>query len=73
MVRKILESKTVAVVPQSHDSFLSGLALFEGRLDKGYSLTDCISMRTMYTMDIAQILTFDHHFRQEGFTVLLDR
>jgi predicted nucleic acid-binding protein len=33
----------------------------------------CISMRTMYAMGIAQILTFDHHFRQEGFTVLLDR
>lgn len=73
MVRKILESETVAVVPQSHESFLSGLALFEDRLDKGYNLTDCISMRTMRAMDIAEVLTFDHHFRQEGFTVLLDR
>lgn len=73
MVRKLLESGTVEVVPQSHESFLSGLAFFEHRLDKGYSLTDCISMRTMYVMGIAQILTFDHHFRQEGFVVLLDR
>ena len=73
MVRKILESETVAVVPQSHESFLSGLALFEDRHDKGYNLTDCISMLTMRAMDIAEVLTFDHHFRQEGFTVLLDR
>jgi predicted nucleic acid-binding protein len=73
MVGKILESETVAVVPQSHESFLSGLALLEERLDKGYNLTDCISMRTMRAMDIAKVLTFDHHFRREGYTVLLDR
>jgi predicted nucleic acid-binding protein len=73
MVRKILESETVAVVPQSHESFLSGLALLEERLDKGYNLTDCISMRTMRDMEIAKVLTFDDRFRREGYTVLMNR
>ena len=73
MVGKILESETVAVVPQSHESFLSGLALLEERLDKGYNLTDCISMRTMRDMEIAKVLTFDDRFRREGYTVLMNR
>jgi hypothetical protein len=37
----------VRVVPQSRDSFLAGMALYGSRPDKGYSLTDCISMQTM--------------------------
>ncbi|MEN3330751.1 MAG: hypothetical protein V7641_116 [Blastocatellia bacterium] len=41
----ILTNETyVEVVEQSRESFLSGLALYEKRLDKEYSLTDCISM-----------------------------
>ena len=46
-VRRILDDPGVLVVPQSRDSFLSGMALYEARPDKGYSLTDCISMQTM--------------------------
>jgi hypothetical protein len=33
----------IALVPQSRESFLSGMALYGARPDKGYSLTDCIS------------------------------
>ena len=39
--------------------------------DKGYSLTDCISMHAMRELGVGDILTHDDHFRQEGFTVLL--
>lgn len=47
-VRQLLnvDSEKVKVVSQSHATFLAGLALYEQRLDKGYSLTDCISMVT---------------------------
>ena len=41
--QRILEAPDVYVVPQSRDSLLSGMALYEARPDKGYSLTDCIS------------------------------
>src|SRR5580658_5080416 len=39
--RRILEDPGVRVVPQSRDSFLSGMSLYGARPDKDYSLTDC--------------------------------
>jgi uncharacterized protein len=47
IAQRILENRGVRVVPQSRESFLAGMALYESRPDQGYSLTDCISMQTM--------------------------
>jgi predicted nucleic acid-binding protein len=71
MARVILDDPNVHVVPQSRDSFLRGLVFYEQRPDKGYSLTDCISMNAMRTDGLTEVLTNDHHFEQEGFTVLV--
>jgi predicted nucleic acid-binding protein len=46
-VQNILDNRTVRIVAQTADSFRIGFALYRARLDKGYSLTDCISMQTM--------------------------
>ncbi len=70
-VQAILDSNDVRVSPQSHDSFLAGLKLYQRRLDKGYSLVDCISINVMRSEGIREILTDDRHFAQEGFTPLL--
>jgi uncharacterized protein len=67
----ILNNANIDVARQSHDGFIAGLTLYKARPDKGYSLTDCISMHTMREQSISDILTHDDHFRQEGFTVLL--
>ena len=64
------ESRTVRIMSQSADSFLTGFALYRARLDKGYSLTDCISMETMRSQGIVDALTNDAHFEQEGFRAL---
>ncbi len=71
MVRAILANPIVQVVAQSHESFLQGLELYSERPDKEYSLTDCISMNTMRSESIEDVLSNDHHFTQEGFTVLI--
>ena len=71
LVRKIQKSPNVRIVPQTRDSFLRGLQLYEARSDKKYSLTDCISMEAMREHKLTEVLTHDHHFRQEGFTPLL--
>ena len=70
-IRRILNDGRVTVHPQSRESFLAGLRLYEQRSDKGYSLVDCISMNTMRQQGITEVLTNDYHFAQEGFKVLL--
>jgi uncharacterized protein len=69
-VRQLLEGEEVEVLPQSRESFLGGLDLYESRRDKEYSLTDCISMQTMQRRGLTEILTLDHHFAQEGFILV---
>jgi predicted nucleic acid-binding protein len=67
----VLSGAQIEVASQSHEAFIAGLALYKARPDKGYSLTDCISMHTMRERGVSDVLTHDDHFRQEGFTVLL--
>jgi uncharacterized protein len=69
-VQSILQDPTVRVTPQSRESFLAGLDLYQARPDKSYSLTDCISMQTMRREGLTEVLTNDRHFEQEGFRAL---
>jgi predicted nucleic acid-binding protein len=71
MCEQVLLHPNIFVVPQSSASFSQGLQLYRQRDDKGYSLTDCISMTAMREREIRQVLTHDQHFKQEGFTILL--
>jgi len=71
LVRDLHADPAVTVQPQSRQTFLSGLSLYEARPDKEYSLTDCISMEAMRREGITEIMTHDNHFAQEGFTILL--
>jgi predicted nucleic acid-binding protein len=70
-VKAMLSDPMFLIVPQSRETFIQGLNLYERRLDKGYSLTDCISMCTMQREGILEVLTNDAHFEQEGFTILI--
>lgn len=56
---------------QSGSLFDAGLALYRKRLDKAYSMTDCMSFVVCRTQRIREILTSDHDFEQEGFAILL--
>lgn len=73
MVDEILANPNVKVVPQTRDVFRAGIDRYRSRKDKGYSLTDCISMNIMETEGIQEVLTNDHHFEQEGKVVLIKR
>jgi uncharacterized protein len=69
-VGQLLNDPDIRIIPQSRSSFLEGLALYTARPDKGYSLTDCISMQTMRREGLTDALTNDRHFEQEGFRAL---
>ncbi len=65
------EDSSIEVVPQTSEQFEIAFKMYQQRLDKGYSLTDCASMQIMRYMNIHDVLTFDRHFQQEGFNALL--
>ena len=69
-VEEILKDDETLVLLHNHDDFLKALELYKSRLDKGYSLTDCVSMNSMREIGISEVLTNDQHFEQEGFTKL---
>jgi len=70
MCEQVLLHPNITVISQSHESFSQGFELYRQREDKSYSLTDCISMIACRERDIREVLTNDHHFEQEGFTIL---
>jgi len=67
-IRRAIED--MAVISPDRGLFRRALALYEARPDKEYSLVDCISMTLMRERGITHVLTNDHHFAQEGFTLL---
>ena len=71
VVRSIYESPSVDVIAQSRQTFFDGLHRYARRLDKAYSLQDCVSMNAMERMGIDGALTNDRRFEQEGFTMLM--
>ena len=70
-VQEMLRYGTIRVIPQTRPSFLDGLHRFQRRPDKNYSLQDCIAMNVMDAEGITEVLTSDHNFEQEGFTILM--
>lgn len=71
LVERMQADRSIQILPQTHEGFLAGLRLYKARPDKGYSLTDCISMEALRREKLSEVLTNDEHFKQEGFTCLL--
>ena len=61
----------ITVVPLDDDIYRRALALFASRVDKEWSLTDCVSFVVMRDRAITQALSTDAHFAQAGFEPLL--
>jgi len=70
-IERLEKDSSVEVVPLSDELFQQGLALYRGRPDKAWGLTDCISFIVMQGRGITDALTADRHFEQAGFNALL--
>jgi predicted nucleic acid-binding protein len=71
MLRDMRSDERVTIIPMSEDLFERGVALYGERLDKEWSVTDCVSFIVMREHGLTEALTGDHHFEQAGFTALL--
>lgn len=71
LVRHIRNSGAYTLIPATTLLMDAGLKLHESRLDKSWSLTDCVSFVVMADRGITQALAHDHHFEQAGYLSLL--
>ena len=70
-IRTLWINPNVNVIEISRDLLDRSLTLFQSRLDKEWTFTDCISFTVMKKNGITEALTGDHHFTQAGFKILL--
>ena len=52
----------LTIIEASHQRFEHGIDLYCSRLDKEWSLTDCISFIVMEQYGLSEAVTGDHHF-----------
>jgi predicted nucleic acid-binding protein len=71
LVDTLRSEPTVVIESQTTALLNDGIDLYRRREDKTYTVTDCMSMITCHRHGIREIATCDHHFEQEGFTILL--
>lgn len=70
-LRQANTPSTLEIVSVSEDLLAKGWTFYGQRPDKGWGLTDCMSMVVMQERGISEAFTSDHHFTQAGFTILL--
>lgn len=70
IIEQFLTANEVSIVYLTPELFTKGFALYRQYQDKTWSLVDCISIVVMREAHINQLLSFDRHFIQAGFTVL---
>jgi uncharacterized protein len=71
LIESLYEDESIQVLACTPDLLQRALQLFKQRLDKDWSLCDCVSFVTMADYGISHALTTDHHFEQAGFIALL--
>ncbi|MEN6407320.1 MAG: PIN domain-containing protein [Thermoguttaceae bacterium] len=71
LLKDLQTDARVAIIPPSKDIFDRGIDLYARRLDKDWSLTDCISFVVMEEYGLRDAATIDRHFAQAGFSVLI--
>lgn len=71
IIEQFFDSDEVEVVRLTPQLFDQAFALYKMYEDKQWGLVDCISFVVMRTADVSQALTFDRHFVQAGFQVLM--
>lgn len=71
IIEYFLTSDEVEVIHTTPALFEEAFALYRSYIDKEWGLIDCISFVAMRRADVTRALTFDRHFAQAGFQVLM--
>ncbi|WP_414545575.1 type II toxin-antitoxin system VapC family toxin [Nostoc sp. CCY0012] len=62
-IRKLYQHPNTTIIPQTSVQFQAALTVYEQRLDKEWSQTDCVSFKIMEEEVIYEALAYDKHFQ----------
>jgi predicted nucleic acid-binding protein len=71
LLGRVANDPNTRLIEAVTDWYERGVALYGARVDKSWSLTDCISFEVMRELGLTDALTGDHHFEQAGFRARL--
>lgn len=71
LIDEVVGDPFTTIIHQTPDLFFAASTCTAGRSTRATSLTDCMSMVVCREQAIADVLTHDRHFEQEGFAILL--
>lgn len=71
IIEQFLVSPDTQVVHVSSTLLEQAIAMYKLYDDKTWGLVDCISFVVMHEADVREALTFDQHFVQAGFQILM--
>jgi predicted nucleic acid-binding protein len=71
LMESLYDDEDIQIIACTPELMRRAIALFKQRLDKDWSLCDCVSFVTMADYGMSHALAADHHFEQAGFTALL--
>ncbi len=67
---EIIDDPLIRLFMVSEKYFKQAWDVYKSMLDKDWSFTDCSSYVVMQELGIDKAASFDHHFKQFGFTIL---
>jgi len=71
LLNALVADSKVEIVPLSQQLYDRAFQLYSERLEKEWSLSDCVSFIVMEYSGITEALTANEHFQQAGFRALL--
>jgi predicted nucleic acid-binding protein len=70
-IQGVYQNKNVDVIGQTPQIFAAALELYQQRIDKTWSHTDCASFCVMQQLHIREALAHNRHFEQAGYIALM--
>ncbi len=71
LVDALTKSASVEIVHVTQELESIAWKLFRERPDKGWGMTDCVSISLMTKLGVSDVFGLDHHFKQAGFNLLI--
>ena len=70
-INKLETSPSIEIIKITDEIYNNAWILYQKRTDKDWGITDCTSFEVMRMLNIKKAFTFDRHFEQASYSLVL--